>query len=124
MKAAIIFNPMAGRWRAAQSVQWAVEALQALGWAVTLKTTQYAGQTSELAAAALEEGVTAIFVAGGDGTVSAIANKLAGSDLTLGVLPVGTANLWAIELGLIQPRETLESVKRRLSRRRNRRRDG
>jgi len=112
MKTAIIFNPRAGRRRAFQAVEWATEALQTQGWSVALKTTDRAGQMRALAAEALEEGAGAVFAAGGDGTVSAIAEALAGSSAALGVLPIGTANLWATELGLVAPRELMESAER------------
>lgn len=91
-------------------MQWAVEALQARGWSVILKETKRHGQMHELAASAVHENVDAVFAAGGDGTVGAVAAALAGSPVTFGVLPVGTANIWAVELGLVEPRIVLESA--------------
>lgn len=41
-----------------------------------------------------------LFVAGGDGTVSAAAHSLAGKDATLGIIPLGTMNLAARSLGI------------------------
>jgi YegS/Rv2252/BmrU family lipid kinase len=55
---------------------------------------------NQLARAAIEQGCSAVFVAGGDGSVGTVASALAGSDTALGVLPSGTANVWAQELGL------------------------
>ena len=49
---------------------------------------------------AIDEGQSAVFVIGGDGSVGTIAASLSGSDTALGVLPAGTANVWAKELGL------------------------
>jgi YegS/Rv2252/BmrU family lipid kinase len=112
MKAAIIFNPRAGRWRAAQVVEWATEALEAYGWSAKTKSTARAGQMRALAAEAIDEGAETVFAAGGDGTVGAVAGALAGSGTALGVIPIGTANLWATELGLVKPRELLESADR------------
>lgn len=48
----------------------------------------------------VETGCEAVFVVGGDGSVGQVASVLAGSDTALGVLPAGTANVWAQELGL------------------------
>src|SRR4029453_4217140 len=60
-------------------------------------------QTGEAEARArreVEEGFTRIVAAGGDGTVSQVANGLVGSNATLGVLPMGSVNVFAMELGL------------------------
>ena len=53
-----------------------------------------------MASEAIREGCQAIFVVGGDGSVGQMAATLAGSSTALGVLPAGTANVWAQELGL------------------------
>ena len=58
---------------------------------------------SELTSAArraVREGVSAVVAAGGDGTVSAVAAVLAGSDVPLGILPVGTLNHFARDVGV------------------------
>ena len=49
---------------------------------------------------ALASDASVIVSAGGDGTATAIANRLIGSDKTLAILPLGTANLLARDLGL------------------------
>lgn len=52
------------------------------------------------AKAAVKRGASAVIAAGGDGTVSAIAGALAGGDTPLGVLPIGTLNHFAKDVGL------------------------
>ena len=49
---------------------------------------------------AVEEGADILIVGGGDGSVSAAAGALAGSDTALGILPLGTLNHFARDLGI------------------------
>jgi YegS/Rv2252/BmrU family lipid kinase len=48
----------------------------------------------------VDEGFQRVVAAGGDGTVNNVANGIAGSHATLGILPLGTVNVFAMELGL------------------------
>ena len=66
----------------------------------TLRTTTAPGDARAVAERAVAEGFTTIVAAGGDGTVNDVVNGIAGSDLTLGILPVGTMNVFAAELGI------------------------
>lgn len=52
------------------------------------------------AAAAVKSGATRLVAGGGDGTVGAVAGVLAGSDVELGILPLGTLNHFARELAI------------------------
>jgi diacylglycerol kinase (ATP) len=56
--------------------------------------------TLEAARRAVATGVDAVFGAGGDGVLAAILPALLGTDTALGVVPLGTGNVWARELGL------------------------
>jgi YegS/Rv2252/BmrU family lipid kinase len=62
--------------------------------------TEEAGHATELAQSAVAEGADLVLVLGGDGTINEVVNGLAYSDVPLGVLPGGTANVLAMELGL------------------------
>ena len=62
-------------------------------------------QLCETLRAAVDERPDALFVGGGDGTVSAAAGCLVGTDIPLGVLPLGTFNHFARDLGLPLPLE-------------------
>ena len=63
-------------------------------------TTTRTGDAESMARRAAEEGFQKIVAAGGDGTINEVVNGLAGTKTTLGVLPIGTMNVFATELGL------------------------
>jgi diacylglycerol kinase family enzyme len=69
-----------------------------LDWKVC--TAQKSGDLADLARAAAESDARVIVASGGDGTLSAVASRLAGSGKALGVLPVGTFNHFAKDLGI------------------------
>lgn len=93
----VIHNPTAG-WRRQRYFQRVVEALRSLGCGVTVRTTGKPGDAEDFAAAA--DGCDVLVVAGGDGTINEALNGLAGKDIPLAVIPLGTANVLAWELKL------------------------
>ncbi|HSB65418.1 MAG TPA: diacylglycerol kinase family protein [Anaerolineales bacterium] len=96
----MIYNPNAGRFPSGMLAERAAEVLRASGWNIHLLRTRDGGHVSQLARKAADEGKEALFVVGGDGTINLAVRGLAGSDTALGVLPGGTANVLAQELGL------------------------
>jgi len=78
----------------------AAEILESHGWQIQLETTQGGPHITELAQKAVSQEKDAFFVAGGDGSVNFAVNGLVDSQTALGVLPAGTANVWAKEIGL------------------------
>ena len=62
--------------------------------------TQKAGDATTMARQAAEEGFDVVVAVGGDGTVNEVCNGLAETDTTLGVIPAGTANVYAADVGI------------------------
>ena len=106
----IVFNPTAGRRRAARL--WRVlDVMSANGMRLELAETCHAGHATELAREAVAAGADLVVAAGGDGTIAEVANGINGSGCRLGVIPLGTANVLAHELGLpFQPRDVAAAL--------------
>jgi len=101
MRTAIIaYNPTAGRYPSRLLVERAASALEAQGWHTHLVKTLDGDHITRIARQAAQEGLDGFFVAGGDGSLNRAVCGLVGSETALGVLPAGTANVWAQELGL------------------------
>ncbi|WP_374656398.1 diacylglycerol kinase family protein [Dongia sp.] len=102
---AIIFNPIAGRSRR-QMLEDVCDRLGARGWAIDLKPTGARGDAERMAreVAELPEDLRPdqLAVAGGDGTIGEAINGLitANGTVPLSIVPMGTANVLAAEIGL------------------------
>lgn len=96
----LLYNPAAGRFPARALVERAADVLRLAGWEVMLRISLSGEHLTELCRRAVATGCEAVFVAGGDGSVGYAVAGLVGSETALGVLPAGTANVWAQELGL------------------------
>jgi len=91
----VIFNP-AARGEKSQRLRHFLEGKAGAG--VTLAPTQQPGDATRLAAQGVAGGYDVIVAAGGDGTINEVVNGLGARGATLGVLPLGTANVFAREL--------------------------
>jgi len=96
----LVYNPAAGRFPSTMLTERAAQVLRTQGWSVQLEKTMGGSHITELAHQAVSENAAAFFVAGGDGSINHAIAGLVGSSTALGVLPAGTANVWAQELGL------------------------
>jgi diacylglycerol kinase family enzyme len=95
-----ILNHRAGTGRAGD-LQATIEKLaQEAGVAVQILVANEGADLPDMARNAVKGGARAVVAGGGDGTVSAIAGVLVGSDVALGVLPLGTLNHFAKDMGL------------------------
>ncbi|HZL35379.1 MAG TPA: diacylglycerol kinase family protein [Tepidisphaeraceae bacterium] len=98
MRALVLCNFAAGMGLTAQ-IEHIEQAFRASGLAAEVRAVR----GDELAASArmaAQSGVDAVVAAGGDGTISAVAGALAGTSMPMGVLPLGTLNHFAKDLGL------------------------
>ena len=106
MTAKIILNPYANRWNALKQQPEAEDALKAAGIDYDLVVSEKPGHGIELAAAAAKEGYEQVIAAGGDSTYNEVINGLvqaAGEGKvtsSFGILPMGTANDLADNLGI------------------------
>ena len=98
MKALLIHNPAAGPWDVRRALKRIRSQLGRRGWSVDFKQTMGSGDAKTMAQSAAQAGYGTVIVAGGDGTVNEVVNGLVGTQTAMGVLPVGTGNLWAKQL--------------------------
>jgi diacylglycerol kinase (ATP) len=98
----LIYNPAAGEFRRnpERFLQRTTAALARASLAPRLIATCEAGDATKRAREALAQGADLLLVLGGDGTINEVANGMVGSDTPLGILPGGTANCLAVEIGL------------------------
>jgi len=98
--ALLVYNPAAGRVSVRAFIGGVVRTLNDNGWRVEVAESLNGRHTTRLAHMAAQEKFRAVFAIGGDGTAGQAASGLIGSQTALGVLPAGTANVWAQELGM------------------------
>jgi diacylglycerol kinase (ATP) len=100
-KALIVFNPNAGQATLVQAaLEQAADLWRQHGWQVELQPTTCPGDATQIAQAASQNGCHIVAACGGDGTVNEVMNGLVGTATALAVLPAGTVNIWAREMGL------------------------
>lgn len=100
MNAVLICNPRAGKGAGDNGLKPALDLLQRAGWSVDVKQSARPGDATRIAHEAVNQGLDAVLVAGGDGTLNEAVQALADTETALGYLPYGTVNIWARELGI------------------------
>ena len=99
--AVLIANPTSGSYLLnAYNIALALSMLRQHNWQVELKFTQCSGDARRITQEAVEQHIDIVVAIGGDGTINEIIQALAGSETALGVLPAGTVNVWAREIGI------------------------
>jgi YegS/Rv2252/BmrU family lipid kinase len=95
----LISNP-AARAASPKKFRSASAFLQAKGFETEILLTKESGDATGLAERTVGKKPFAIIAAGGDGTINEVINGMAGSDVPLAILPLGTTNVLAKELGI------------------------
>ncbi len=92
----VILNPAA---RGERARRWH-ERVEKITRGAVVCATSCCGEAETIARRAAAEGFETIVAAGGDGTINEVVNGMAGTDAALGLLPMGTMNVFALELGI------------------------
>jgi diacylglycerol kinase (ATP) len=104
----IVMNPAAGQADTDRVLRLLAGAFAVRGASFDVAHTTAAGDAQRLAHHAVEHGYRAVVAVGGDGTVGEVITGAAGTDIPVGIIPKGTANQVASNLGI--PRDVEEAV--------------
>lgn len=101
-RVALIYNPASGQHSMGRraAIDKALAVLRAAGVEADALETTAPGSAGVLAEDAMRRGCDTILACGGDGTVHEVLQSLVGTNIALGVVPLGTANALAASLGL------------------------
>src|ERR1041385_5142262 len=101
-RAFLLYNPESGhrQHRRLADVHAAAAALESAGINVLVEATAAPGSAAAQVSEALNRGHDAVIVAGGDGTMNEILPAVAGTQVAVGLIPLGTANGLPNDLGL------------------------
>ena len=98
MRALLVFNPNATTTD--DHVRDVIASALGSELELTVQPTKQRGHATHLAAGAVHEGLDVVFALGGDGTANEVLQALAGTEVRLGIIPGGGANVLARNLGL------------------------
>jgi YegS/Rv2252/BmrU family lipid kinase len=108
-KAYLVINPRAGQ--NVTHITGVLAVLDAAGWRTDVVMKEYGGQGITLAKKAAEKEYDLIIAYGGDGTLCQVINgvmNVKGQQCAVGLIPGGTANVWANEVGI--PTDPIKAV--------------
>jgi diacylglycerol kinase family enzyme len=97
---AIILNPGSGRGSGDELAARLIQLFAAAGREATVLMAGRGRTVTDEARRAVGDGCRTAVAAGGDGTVNAVASAVVGTDIPLGILPIGTLNHFAKDLGI------------------------
>jgi diacylglycerol kinase (ATP) len=112
-KAILLYNPLSGRRRGhpLPDVDAALAVLRSAGVEALAAPTRAASDATGQTKQAIAEGCDTIFACGGDGTIQDVLQGLVGSNIALGIIPLGTANCLAHDLRLpLSPKDAAQAA--------------
>ena len=96
----LIINPSSGRWRAKKSLSKINKVFQNSCLKIDMFFTCQKGEATLVARQAVRNKYDLVIAAGGDGTINEVINGIIGSKAALGIIPIGTVNVFALEMGI------------------------
>jgi YegS/Rv2252/BmrU family lipid kinase len=112
-KVALLYNPTSGQYQSRRRavIEQVLAVLRNQGIEATALATSAPGSAGEQIRGAVLQGADTILACGGDGTIHEALQVLVGTPVALGVVPMGTANALACDLGLpIAPVKAVEML--------------
>src|SRR5258707_13574973 len=112
-KATILFNPNSGRRGRKRDTELdhAIGIIQSAGVRTELTVCRSSHEATDHARCAVAAGSDTVFACGGDGTIHDVIQELAGTQVALAILPFGTANALAHDLGIpLRPSEAARAA--------------
>ncbi len=100
MKSALVIGRLRPGRKIAETVRTTTNGLKDAGWSADGIIVKTKGQIRRKTAAAVKDKVDVVVAVGGDGAVLQVIQSLAGSKVALGIIPMGTGNLLAGNLGI------------------------
>lgn len=108
-----VVNPISGTQGKKAILKWIDERIDRSIYDYSIVKTEYAGHASQLAAAAVHDGVDVVVAIGGDGTINEIARSLVHTDTALGIIPCGSGNGLARHLRIpMEPKAAIDIINR------------
>jgi diacylglycerol kinase (ATP) len=101
----VVFNPVAGLTKADNARQTIENFCKDQGWVCDLYETSPEDDLRQVVLDALKKDVDLVLASGGDGTVSGVVTGMVNSGIPLGIIPSGTGNVLARDLGIPLPLE-------------------
>jgi YegS/Rv2252/BmrU family lipid kinase len=106
----IVYNPIAGQKDRRKQINGIIDRARRRGLELINAPTMGPGDATEIVKTFLKRGLDVVVASGGDGTISEAAAGLVGSSVPLAVLPAGTSNVLAVELGIPRDVDAAEAL--------------